>query len=235
MLFSACFNCVFVNSVLYCFVQTTRIELPRFGTSTKNILNPSSSQIEYMRNRTNDLKELASLIFSPKQTLCGECNGENLVDEKVQICIFGPLSCVFTHAVDKRCSGCRAWLPCTGDEEAIHRYSTQTAITYELHREYIGEVKHNRMPSIHAFWKRKCYQYLSPIPFMSLTTIHDVLFSMHRAVEIDWRSSLTCDLGCGDFLNAPILVGDGTALICLPSSQEASTSCTESKVTLIVA
>jgi len=57
--------------------KTTRIELPRFGTSTKNILNPSSSQIECMRNRTNDLKELASLIFSPKQTLCGECNGEN--------------------------------------------------------------------------------------------------------------------------------------------------------------
>ena len=138
-----------------------------------------------------------------------------------RLVIFGLLACAIAHAMDLLCPKCRAWQWWSGDAEAIHRASTVTAFTYEVHREYFSQMKHGTAPTLYAFWKQRRDLYMSPHQFASLSTSQSAFWAILAAICLDWAEEFRCDLGCGGFTEAPILIGDGKALLCKPSvSQE---------------
>lgn len=63
---------------------------------------------------------------------------------------------------------------------------------------------------------------MSPHQFASLSTSQSAFWAILSAIRLNWSEEFHCDFGCGGFTTAPILIGDGKALLCKPSGSQES-------------
>ena len=180
-----------------------------------------------MRRRTNDLADYrnatAQAPANPGPCACGRV----LTKVRRSVKIHGPYGSAPYIVFDFECKHCvdnteHYW---SGDDEAIHRHSRTSAITYEVHRELCMELKESR-PSVHEFWKRKSQLSLTETNFLSLSTFQEAFWSITRAMDMDFTSLFTCNVGdnpCGDFITAPVLIVDGKALTARPHAPQEGT------------
>ena len=152
-----------------------------------------------MRTRTNDLSGLAGKTFTATIIPC--CESANLKVMAFNVTIHGPRASVSAIIHDLSCSVCDTTFHWSGDEIAVHRH-VKHCFTYELHQEFI--------------WKRHTQLSLSRLPFVSLTTYTEAMWSIIRAIDCDFVDLYTCPFGCGDLTTSPILIGDGKATTCKP-------------------
>jgi len=112
----------------------------------------------------------------------------------------------------------------TGDEAAIHRFSTVTAFTFELHRSYLADIKDAQNPAIYTFWKRRMEQHRNPqVPFVNVDTFQSAMWSLLKGLELDFGKEFSCET-CGNFETAPVLIIDAKALVCQPGSLHEDTT-----------
>ena len=156
------------------------------------------------------------------------CDSPNIMTVR-RTCILHGCPQFHVKLTIKKCLNCMQELPWSGDKEAIHRHTTTICFTYELHQLLFADLKHNRQPSIHAFWKRRNQLSLTGLAFPSLPTFQEAFWSALRGVDCDFVQAYTCDLsfgefkGCGGFQESKVLIADGKSLLCHPNGASEQT------------
>ena len=183
----------------------------------------SPSQQEAVHSRTHALGEYRDVLLVADSggqcTTCGAAWGQ-VVTNSVQL--HGLLTSVTFRVQERKCSSatctCLSW---SGDDIAIFRHSAGTCFTYELHRDYLADVKGAKCPSVNTHWSKRSRQHLpSDTAFIGQDTYRAATWSLFKGIDMNYETEFTCDVGesggCGSFATAPVIIGDGKALVCQP-------------------
>lgn len=168
--------------------------------------------------RTNGLLELTAEAFLPEAQHNTNCScGSLFTSRETLLDVHGLLATVTVRIVTLTCASCGLTLEWSGGEQAILRHSSMTAFTYELHQEFLAGIQQSKDPSVYSFitsHSRKVSQDRERA--LSVSTYQEALWSLFQALDVNYIDAFTCTV-CGTFETAPVLIGDGKALVCQPA------------------
>jgi len=137
------------------------------------------------------------------------------VESKVKFTLHGLRASVLCEAKQKLCS-CGVALYWSGDQEAIFRSSSRTAVTYELYQSFFAEVVESKSPSAYAFIKQRARLVAEDQKRMLLfDTFQESVWRAIEVLDMNYQNAFTCEC-CGTFETALIIIFDGKALVCQP-------------------
>ena len=137
------------------------------------------------------------------------------MESKVKFTLHGLQASVLCEAKQKLCS-CGVALYWSGDQEAIFRSSSRTAVTYELYQSFFAEVVESKSPSAYAFIKQRARLVAEDQKRMLLfDTFQESVWRAIEVLDMNYQNAFTCEC-CGTFETALIIIFDGKALVCQP-------------------